>query len=164
MGSERTEVPVTVHFVAARPSFVQISGWFVPVFAAVQLPIAALLYSGAGSHSAQDMAPLVPAAATASGLLTTMLLLIACAADIGIAERIACGIEILAMGAVLGVSSAHWQPGAFNSGMLQTLLTGVPIGGMLFLQLLSLSKWKWWAFVAGCAGVAIGATFLFQLK
>jgi hypothetical protein len=144
---------------------VQIASWFVPVFAAVQLPIAALLYAAGSTHaSAQAMASLVPAAATASGLLTTMLLLIAYAADIGLAERVACGIEILAMGAVLGVSSAHWQPGAFTSGMLQTLLTGVPIGGMLFLQLLSLTKWKWWAFVAGCTGLVVGAMFLFQLK
>jgi serine/threonine-protein kinase len=164
IGTDRTDIPVTVQFVAARPTFVQISSWFVPVFAAVQLPIAALLYASTGSHGSQSMAPLVPAAATASGLLTTMLLLIAYAADIGLAERIACGLEILAMGAVLGVSSAHWQPGAFTSGMLQTLLTGVPIGGMLFLQLLSLSKWKWWAFVAACTGLAIGAAFLFQLK
>jgi len=164
MGSDRIEIPVTVQFVAARPTFVQIAPWFVPIFAAVQLPIAALLYASGAPNAAQAMAPLVPAAAAASGLLMTMLLLIACAADIGIAERMACGLEILAMGAVLGVSSAHWQPGAFTSGMLQTLLTAVPIGGMLFLQLLSLSKWKWWAFVAGCTGVAVGAAFLFQLK
>ncbi len=165
MGDEAADIPVTVSVVPARPTFVQVSSWFVPLFAAALLPVAAVLYASAGPHASQEiLAGYVPAAAAATGVLAMMLLLIAFAADTGLAERIACGVVSVAMGAVLGVSSAHWQPGSFNAAMIRTLLTGVPLGGMLFLQLLSLRRWQWWALVTACTGIAIGGGFFYQLK
>jgi hypothetical protein len=110
------------------------------------------------------LAAYVPAAAAATGLLAIMLLLVGFAADIGMAERGACGMVSVAMGAVLGVSSAHWKPGVLDASFTHTLLTGVPIGGMLFLQLLSLRNWRWWAFVVACTGIGVGSAFLYQLK
>ncbi len=165
MAGEATDIPVSIAVAPARPTFVQISAWFVPLFAAALLPVAAVLYASAGSHASPElMAGYVPAAAAASGLLTMMLLLISFAADTGMAERVACGVVSAAMGAVLGVTSAHWQPGVFSPAMIRTLLTGVPLGGMLFLQLLSLRRWTWWALVTACTGLAIGGGFFYQLK
>ena len=124
-----------------------------------------MLYASGGAHaSALNLAAYVPAAAGATGLLTVMLLFIAFAADIGLAERLACGLVSIAMGAVLGVCSARWQPGAFDAPVRHTLLTAIPIGGMLFLQLLSLRRWRWWAFVLASTGIVIGGGFLYQLK
>ena len=165
VGADTIDIPVSIEVVPARPTFVQVAPWFVPLFAAAVLPAAAVLYASSGVHaSALDLAAYVPAAAAATGLLTMMLLLIAFAADIGLAERVACGLISAAMGAVLGVCSAHWQPGSFEAPVRHTLLTAIPIGGMLFLQLLSLRRWRWWAFVSACTGVAIGGGFLYQLK
>lgn len=164
-GDAALELPVAIHVAPARPTFVQVAPWFVPLFVAAVLPVAAVLYAG-GSSSAppEAFASYVPAAATASGILTLMLLLIGNSADIGLAERVACGLASSAMAAVLGVSSAHWQPGVSSGGMMVTLLTGVPLGGMLFLQILSLQRWRWWAFVTACTGLAIGGGFLYQLR
>jgi hypothetical protein len=159
------DIPASIQIIPARPKFAQVASWFVPLFASAMLPIAAVLYASNGAQaSTRALAAYAPAAATATGLLTMMLLLIAVAADIGMAERAACGLVSAAMGAVLGVSSARWQPGVFDVTMTHTLLTGVPLGGMLFLQLLSLRRWRWWAFVTACTGLAIGIGFFTQLK
>jgi serine/threonine-protein kinase len=164
IGGEATEIPVSLQVIPARPRFGQVAVWFVPLFASTLLPVASLLFSGAGAHASSGaLASYVPAAATASGLLAMMLLLVAVAADMGLAERMACGLVSAAMAAVLGASSAHWQTGALNGAVLRTLLTATPIGGMLFLQLLSLRQWRWWALVTACTGLAIGAGFHMQL-
>ncbi len=165
IAGDTVDIPVRARIVAARPAFVHVAAWFVPLFATAVLPVAAVLYaSGAAHASPEAVAQYVPAAAAATGLLSTMLLLIAFAADIGLAERIACGVVSLAMGAVLGVSSAHWQRGVLGAGALHTLLTGVPLGGMLCLQLLSVRRWRWWAIIAACTGAAIGGGFYNQLR
>jgi predicted Ser/Thr protein kinase len=165
LNGDVAETPDTMQTVPARPAFAQVASWFVPLFASAMLPIAAVLYASNGAHaSAQALATYAPAAAAATGLLALMLLLIAVAADIGIAERVSCGIVSAAMGAVLGVSSSRWQPGVFDASMTHTLLTAVPLGGMLFLQLLSLKRWRWWAFVAACTGLAVGIGFFTRIK
>jgi len=71
----------------------------------------------------------------ASGLLSMMLLLVSFAADTGLAERIACGVVFVAMRRARGQLFRTGSRAPSIAAMLPTLLTGAPLGGMLFLQL-----------------------------
>ena len=58
------------------------------------------------------MTRLIPSASLSTGLLATMLLLVGVAANVGIAERLACGLLMAVMCFVLGVSA---QAGAHSA-------------------------------------------------
>lgn len=114
--------------------------------------------------TARTLARYTPSAATVSGALGLMLLLVSIAADIGIAERIACGVMIAVMGAVLGMSSGHASNGsAHRAGVESAFVLGGFMGGILLLQLLHLRKWKLWAFVVAALGLAFGGALLQML-
>jgi len=155
------EIPVRLTVLKPRPTFWRISLWYVPLFVSVLMPSLAVAF-GTGSHAASaEAAALVPPAAVASGLLAVMLLLIGVAADIGISERVACGVLTLVMGTVLGVSMRMHPTGAAHDLMMHRIfVTGGIIGALLALQLLYLRRWKFWAFVLAGLGVLIGSTLL----
>jgi hypothetical protein len=147
-----------------RPTFRQVALWYLPLFLTALMPaVSVALGSMAGPVSGTG--DLVLAAVIASGLLSLMLLLICLAANTGIAERLACGILMLAMSLVLGISAATLPQ---NRSMLQILqpafLTGGVVGATVLLQLLHPLRWKLWAVALAGMGLLISATFLHQLK
>lgn len=159
------EVPTRLVVLPPRASFMQVAVWFVPLFGAALLPALAIAFAGGGGHHGTNLANLLarytPGAAAASGGLGLMLLLVSIAADIGIAERIACGVLIAVMGATLGMSSGHASDGsAHHTGMGNAMVLGGFMGGVLLLQLLHLRKWKLWAFVVGALGLTLGGALL----
>ncbi len=154
-------IPIHLTVIKPRPTFWQIAAWYVPLFVSALLPVLAVAFGNGQRAVSMHAAQLVPPAATASGLLSLMLLLIGIAADIGIAERIACGIVAVVMGLVLGVSmGAPYVELAHPLMQQRVLVTGGIIGAVLALQMLYLSRWKFWALVLVGLGVLIGGTFL----
>ena len=160
------EVPTRLIVLAPRPSFMQVAAWFAPLFGASLLPALAIAFaSGNGAHNAALLARYTPGAAAASGGLGLMLLLVSIAADIGIAERIACGVLIAVMGATLGISSGHVSEGASHrGGMENAIVLGGFMCGVLLLQLLHLRKWKLWAFVIAALGLTLGGALIHVLQ
>jgi serine/threonine-protein kinase len=158
-GAGAVDVPVRMTVLKARPTFGRIALWYVPLFLSALLPALAVAIAGGGHALATGAAALVPSAAVATGMLALMLLLVCAAADVGMAERVACGVLTAVMCFVLGVAASH--PGAaLNEGMRRATLTGGVLGAALLLQLLYLSRWKFWGFALFCLGLLIGGTFL----
>jgi serine/threonine protein kinase len=162
------EIPVHLTVLKPRASFAQVSLWFVPLFAATLLPALAVAF-GSGSVPISALGTsLVPAAAVASGLLAMMLLFISIAADIGMAERVACGVLITIMCFVLGMSAAAHPAyladsqlrGLIEPGMRRAYATGGILGSVLLLQMLHLRRWKLWAVVVTGLGLCFGGTLL----
>lgn len=157
------EIPVHLLVQAPRPTFRQVAAWYVPLFLMTLLPAMAVAFGGIGSQMV-GMGELVPSAVVASGLLSMMLLIICFAADTGIAERLACGILMLTMCLVLGLSVAAIP---HNRSMLQTLqpafLVGGVVGAVLLLQMLHPLRWKLWGFALFGLGLLISSAFLHQL-
>jgi hypothetical protein len=102
----------------------------------------------------------MPAAAAATGLLATMLLLVSIAADIGIAERAACGMVMVAMCFLLGMSAAARHTSSVSAGLERAAVAGGLLGLVLVLQLMHLRRWMLWALVTACLGLLIGGAFL----
>jgi hypothetical protein len=149
------EVPVRLVVLKPRPTFLQVSAWYVPLFVGALVPSLVVAISGTVKATT-----LVPSAAVASGLLAVMLLLIAVAADAGVGERVACGILTAVMCFVLGVSVAAGPHNSMlASGGPRAALAGAAIGVVLVLQLLSYTRWKFWAAAMGLLSMAIGVIF-----
>jgi serine/threonine-protein kinase len=149
------EVPVQLTVLKPRPTFGQIALWYVPLFVSTLLPALAVAFLS--SVPRFHAAGLVPVAALASALLALMLLLICVAADLGIGERIACGVVMATMCFVLGVVMARPQ---FTSTGSDLTATGVIGGLVVLLQLIHLSRWKLWAVTLLGLSLLLGGTFL----
>jgi serine/threonine-protein kinase len=155
------EIPVRLTVLKPRPTFWRIAAWYVPLFGAALLPALVVALGSDSSLLSSEARLLVPPAAAASGLLALMLLLISIAADIGIVERVACGVLTMVMGLVLGASLGVQPQGAAHSEIVRRVyVTGGLVGAMLVLQTLYLSRWKLWALALVCLGFLIGGTFL----
>lgn len=152
------EIPVRIAVRKPRPSFLQVAPWYVPLFIAALLPALSIAFGG-GHVAPLTVAAMVPSAALASGLLASMLLLIGVAADIGMNERFACILLILAMGLVLGITARH----ASSSNLQHALLLGGILGVILLMQMFTLPRWKLWATVLLCLSLAVGGGFLHTL-
>ena len=158
-----TEIPIHLRVLKPRPTFGQIAFWFVPLFAFTLFPVIAVAFAG-GGHALAVNGGLAPSAALATGMLSIMLLLIGIAADIGMAERAACGVLMAAMCFVLGVAvSTRGLNHSFPPGMQRVVLTGSIFGMVVLLQLIHLKRWKLWAFVLACLGLLMGGNFLHLL-
>ncbi len=163
-----TEIPVRLIVLPPRPSFFHIAGWYAPLFACVLLPALAIALANPTLHTSAFILGYVPGAAVASGLLALMLLLVSVAADIGIGERLACGVLIAVMCAVLGVSYSHIGQDAHiahnaivaEKAVMRAMMIGGFMGGVVLLQLLHLRKWKLWACVVGALGLGLGGALL----
>ena len=150
------DIPVRLVVLRSRPPFRQIAKWYVPCFVTTLLPVLAVAFgnSGAsGTQATQTMTRLIPSASLSTGLLATMLLLIGVAANVGIAERLACGLLMAVMCFVLGVSA---QAGAHSVLAREAMILALPMGALialpLLVQLFTLRRWKFW----GAALIGLG--------
>jgi eukaryotic-like serine/threonine-protein kinase len=147
------EIPVYVSVIPARKRFSQIALWYLPLFIIAFLPAGVSAILGANHPS---LAP--PAAASTLGL-ELMLLLVSCAADAGIPERLACIVVSAWMAVVLGIqentaNSIHYV-GPLTFGLHWAGAAGVCMGGLILVQLGTYKSWKWWAAVVGVVGTGI---------
>lgn len=167
--TEAGAVDVRVQLTVIRPraAFSEIALWFVPLFAAVLLPVVAAA-SGRTLHGmAVNPAAVIPVGAAVSGMLALMLLLVGVAADIGPLERAACGLILAVMCFVLGIHAAvggHTGPGATRPGMHYAELTGGALALVLLFQVFYFSRWRLWAVVVFCISIASCAGFLGILR
>ncbi len=156
------DIPVRLMVLKPRPRFSQIAVWYLPLFAAAMFPAAALALGSSGAIATASLPSYIPSAVVASALLGIMLLFVAVAADIGVAERIACGILTGAMCCILGLYLS--MPGHNSThiarGYEHAFVTAAILGGTLALQVLHLRKWKLWAGVVAFLGIGIGSLFL----
>lgn len=137
----KARIPVEIRVLKPRPRFSEVALWLVPLFLTVLLPALTVVW-GAQEPVARL---LVPSAALGSGLLAAMLLLVVFAADLGFAEKMACGVLLTAMTMVLGVTVGVSLRTGQTDSLGALLATGVPIGLMLLLQALSRRHWQAWA-------------------
>lgn len=162
-----TEVPVLLHVLKPRPTFGQVAAWYLPLFAATLLPVI-VAATGGGDHAlSSQTASLVPAAALGSALLALMLLFVCIAQDVGVSERIACGVSVAVMCFVLGMAFAAQSTPQFHHvaalGLQRAFLVGVVLGGVLLLQLLHLKRWKLWGGALVGLSLALSYTLLHTL-
>lgn len=149
-------VPVHVNILKPRPSFRQIAPWFVPLFGIVLAP--ALITATVGTAHAF----LAPPAAVSSLGLGLMLMVIAIAADIGIGERLACGVVMTCMCFVLGLEAATSQRIGYNGqlelqrGLATAAVAAVGLGMLVFVQVLTARRWKFWGVVLAVIGLLLG--------
>lgn len=162
------EIPVRLVVLRSRPPFRQIAKWYVPCFATALLPVLAVAFgnSGAsGTQATETMTRLIPSASLSTGLLATMLLLIGVAANVGIAERLACGLLMAVMCFVLGVSA---QAGAHSVLAQEALTHALPMGALiavpLLIQLFTLRRWKFWSAALIGLGLLTGGVLLHVLN
>lgn len=153
-------IPVAIRVLKARPRFAEVALWFVPLLFSVVLPALTVAW---GAHY-QAARYLVPAAALGSGLLATMLLVVAREADLGFGEKLACGVLMAVMAMVLGLSvgvaSRMGRPEVLGS----LPATGVPIGLILIFQLASRKHWKLWAGAIVILSLLAAGTFAGSLR
>jgi hypothetical protein len=158
------DVPIRLRVAPPRPTFWQVAAWFLPLLCAALLPVAVVAEKAGGRTDAALLGMLIPTATLASALLTAMLFLVTLAADLGIAERICCGLLTVSLFLLLGI-----RLGAPMSATLQNILVprmlavGGVLGSALILQLGSLSRWKLWAIALGCLGLCAGFGFLYAV-
>lgn len=156
------DIPVRLMVLKPRPRFSRIALWYLPLFAAALFPAAAVTIGSDSYAAASSLRTFIPSAVAASGLLGIMLLFVCVAADIGIAERIACGILTGAMCCILGLLLSHSARDShmMARGLEHAFVTAAILAGALALQVLHLRKWKLWAGVVAVLGIGIGSLFL----
>ncbi len=140
-GENRISIPVKLEVLPPRPQFRQVSYWYVPLFVTCLIPLfTVLLGSNGWSHW-------MPIGLELAGLLGAMLTLIAIGAELRSGERMAALLLTLtglsATGTYLGVLG---EPQNHPQGKVAVDLLTV-MGTVLFLQLFSTRRWKWWAWI-----------------
>lgn len=148
-------IPVAATVLPARPRFPQVAPWLVPLIVLSLLPALTVVVFGTPASARHMVAP----AATTSGLLAAMLLLVTSAADLGVGERLAPGTLMVVMAMVLGVVVGAEGGDASGRNLSAALRTGLPIGALLAAQVLSRARWKAWAAVLAALSVAASAAF-----
>lgn len=144
---KRIEVPTSLEVLTPRRQFYETGWWYTPLLAGCLLPVIVEAMVGK---------PVSPASLVTMGLLAVMLLIISVVADLGIVEKTLPGlIAAVGFGALFGALKAMLTPGAeieTGQGMLMALL-GTPLCLFVVLQLLTASKWRFWAVVLGITAV-----------
>lgn len=140
-GEHRISIPVKLEVLPPRPRFRQVSYWYVPLFVACLIPLfTVVLGSNRWSHW-------MPIGLELAGLLGAMLTLITIGAELRSGERMAAVLLTLtglsATGTYLGVLG---EPQDHPQGKVAVDLLTI-MGAVLFLQLFSTRRWKWWAWV-----------------
>jgi hypothetical protein len=148
------EIPVRAIVLKPRPAFRQVAFWFVPLFAFALAPATITATLGSAHQY------LLPPAATSSLALGLMLLIIAVAADLGIAERLACGVLAACMCFVLGAEAAGPNGIGYNShlgtGPQVAAATAIGFALLLMAQILTSRRWKFWGVVLASLGTLLG--------
>lgn len=140
-GEHRISIPVKLEVLPPRPQFRQVSYWYVPLFVACLVPLFTVVL---GSN---DWSRWIPIGLELAGLLGAMLTLIAIGAELRSGERMAAVLLTLtglsATGTYLGVLG---EPQNHPQGKVAVDLLTI-MGAVLFLQLFSTRRWKWWAWI-----------------
>jgi serine/threonine protein kinase len=153
-------IPVTLRVLKPRRTFAEVAIWFVPLVISVLLPALTIAW---GSHF-PGARYLVPAAALGSGLLSAMLLLVSVEGDLGVTEKIACGILLAAMTMVLGVTVGVSGRMGHTEALARLPATGVPIGAIFLIQLMQRRYWKLWACAIALLSLLTSAIFVLVLS
>ncbi len=144
---QRVEIPSGLEVLAPRRQFYETGWWYVPLLAGCMLPV--LLEAFVGK-------PVSAPSLVTMGLLAVMLFIITVVADLGIIEKMLPGlISAVGFGALFGTLKAAFAPGArLDTGevMLMSLL-GTPLCLFVVLQLLTASKWRFWAVILAITAV-----------
>ena len=149
-------IPVGLKVLPARRRFRDVAHWLIPLFAAVVLPAATVALMA----RLTDARFLVPAAALASGLLAAMLLQVESAADVGVEEKVAGGVVLAVMTAVLGVVLGASQRSNIFGGVYPVIGVGVPLSSLFLVQCLTRKYWKVWASVIIVLALITSYTFI----
>lgn len=140
-GEQRFTIPVTLEVLPPRPHFRQVSFWYVPLFVVCLVPLFTVALG----------TPLwtrwMPIGLELSGLLGAMLVLITIGAGLRSNERLVASLLMFmglsATGTYLGVLG---EPQNHPQGKMAIDLLLI-MGLVLFLQVFSTRRWKWWAWV-----------------
>ena len=147
-GENRISIPVQLEVLPPRPQFRQVSYWYVPLFVACLIPLFTVLL---GSN---DWSRWMPIGLELAGLLGAMLTLVTIGAELRSGERMAAVLLTLtglsATGTYLGVLG---EPQNHPQGKVAVDLLTI-MGSVLFLQVFTTRRWKWWAWVL--AGLSLG--------
>ncbi len=158
------EIPVRLVVRRSRPTFRQIAKWYIPLYLTTLLPVLAVAFGQSGSHT-QGMANLDTFAALSTGFLATMLLLIGVAANVGTAERLACGLNMTVMCFILGFLA---QTGAHNTAVHTAFTSALQMGSLvalpLLIQFFTLRYWKFWGVGLLGLGLLLGGILLHALN
>lgn len=140
-GESRINIPVKIEVLPPRPQFRQVAYWYVPLFVACLVPLFTVIL---GSN---QWTRWLPIGLELSGLLGAMLVLITIGAELRSGERTAAVLLMLtglsATGTYLGVLG---DPQNHPQGRVAVDLLTI-MGAVLFLQVFSTRRWKWWGWV-----------------
>ena len=140
------ELPVRLIVLKQRPSFFRVAFWYIPLYVSAIAPAAI-------SVSYTQLRGYNTAACAASAGLALMMVLTSIAADIGLAERIAAGVMAASMCVVLGMMA---QSSAISGSSWQQTYTVLGVmGALLFAQLISFKKWRFWTVCQLLMSIAI---------
>jgi len=143
----KVEVPTGVEVLAPRRQFYETAWWYTPLLIGCAAPVIV--------ESIVGKALSAPSLVT-MGLLGVMLFIISIVADLGIIEKLLPGlIAAVGFGALFGAVGAMLPPGAeieTSQGMLMALL-GMPLCLFVVLQLLTASRWRFWAVVLAISAI-----------
>ena len=153
-------IPVRMRVLPPRKRFREVAHWLIPLFTSAVLPAATVAFLAKFT----DARFLVPAAALASGLLAAMLLQIEAAADLGTEEKVAGGVVLAVMTAVLGVVLGASQSTIAYGGIYPLIGVGVPLAALFLVQCFTRRYWKVWASMVVALALVTSYTFINALS
>jgi hypothetical protein len=153
-------IPVVIRVLPARRRFREVAHWLIPVFTAAVLPAATVAFLAKFT----DARFLVPAAALASGLLAAMLLQVEAAADLGTEEKVAGGVILAVMTAVLGVVLGASRHTSIFGGIYPIIGVGAPLFALFLVQCFTRRYWKIWASMVVILALVTSYTFINALS
>ncbi len=133
-----------------RRQFYEVAWWYLPLFLGCILPL--------GVRGVRN-GSIDPPALVTMGLLAVMLFIISVVADLGILERLLPAVVgAVGLGALIGTLKAMMAPESTvqTSEVILMSLLGTPLSLFVVLQLLTASRWRFWA--VGLALTCAGAT------
>lgn len=143
----KVNVPAVLEMLTPRRQFHEVGWWYTPLLAGCLMPV--LVETLVGK-------PVSAPSLVTMGLLGVMLFIISIVADLGILEKLLPGlIAAVGFGAMVGAARVMLDPGAeiqTGQSMLMVLLA-TPLCLFVALQLLTPSRWRFWAWVLAFAAV-----------
>lgn len=141
-------VPVSMTVLPPRRRFAEVAWWYLPLLVLTVLPFA----TGMAGNDEGASAGMVT-----SGLLSVMLLVIAVVADLGILEKLVpAALAAMGLGGVFATVSSAFSggPSVNARDLLMMSVAGTPLSLLVVLQLLTASKWRFWAVVLAICSIS----------
>jgi serine/threonine-protein kinase len=138
----RVSIPVLVNVLPPRREFVEVLWWYLPAFLLSVMPL--VVCQAAGDQDKRT------AGLIATGLLSTMLLIISIAADLGIVEKLLpAAVGAVGFGSMIGIFSQWFENGLLSNarGFLLVSVLATPLSLLVALQFLTASRWRFWVVV-----------------